>query len=363
MLFFEHAHPTTAQTTNEEQNKNHPKPGRMPGGEAGLLRSRPKRHRGRRKRAANANAHVLNQQLTERFSDAPILKIITVKKKSFSDNFRVLFVMGLEGTGHHTWTRIYQTCVTSGTLCDFRLDIQDLLYSGGAQPVGIFAYGMNKADSDTLITRRRDKLVTILAGMQQKYSENGREKSRLLFLNTANATEMMSYPSWDGADKAMRHPDVALLAALCERAGVDLRIVVMTRDASSVLRSTVRRGFGGGDRAFMAAVLSDNAMVMAAQLQLISPAFWRCVELSDLGSEAVTWSHLGPFVHPELDSKSTARNLSTPSDIQSQEHDQAATNAGSSGSLSGASMQRLVASISLLQNTCRRANGTAVRSG
>ena len=56
---------------------------------------------------------------------------------------------------------------------------------------------------------------------------------------------MLSYPNMGGASKELQHPSLVTLAKLAEKAGLDLRILVLTRDARDLLASTTEhRGFG-----------------------------------------------------------------------------------------------------------------------
>ena len=94
------------------------------------------------------------------------------------------------------------------------------------------------------------------------------------------------------------------LAKLCERAGVDLRIVVSMRDTDSIVSSTTRREFGKTPQHEIA-VLTNNAAVMTAQLSMLDPLFLYCIDFNDLGETqaAETWKDMSKFIHPILDPK------------------------------------------------------------
>ncbi len=56
----------------------------------------------------------------------------------------------------------------------------------------------------------------------------------------------MSYPNYDGEDKAIQYVDFRLLAEEAERAGVDVRFVYLNRSARAVLVSDWKhKGYGG----------------------------------------------------------------------------------------------------------------------
>lgn len=86
---------------------------------------------------------------------------------------------------------------------------------------------------------------------------------------------MMSYPNYGGPNKAIRHPDVHLLARLAEEAGVDLRVVVIIRDPTSVMVSTtINRQFNKFH--VQLRMLADNQAVLLQQLREIDRRFWAC---------------------------------------------------------------------------------------
>merc|ERR1712190_303359 len=65
----------------------------------------------------------------------------------------------------------------------------------------------------------------------------------LLVLNVAEYVGLvgeMSYPNYiHGPERSLRKPDVHLLASLCEEAGIDLRILVLNRQANQIYHSTI----------------------------------------------------------------------------------------------------------------------------
>jgi hypothetical protein len=107
---------------------------------------------------------------------------------------------------------------------------------------------------------------------------------------------MLSYPSGPAFHKVMDRPDMHVLAALGEAAGLDVRFIVLLRDAASILQSTIdRRHFGGN---MQPQVLIANAESMHTQLTLVSPAFYRCLHYDKLLTGALNTSELHKFLHP-----------------------------------------------------------------
>jgi hypothetical protein len=96
---------------------------------------------------------------------------------------------------------------------------------------------------------------------------------------------MMSYPNGPAVHKSLDRPDMYVLASLAEGAGLDLRVVVLLRDAPAVLSSTVdKRHFGPLE----APALVANAESMYAQLSLLDAAFYRCVRYEQLAERGLT---------------------------------------------------------------------------
>merc|ERR1711920_553984 len=109
----------------------------------------------------------------------------------------------------------------------------------------------------------------------------------------------MGYPNFmQGPDRSLRKPDVHLLASLCEEAGVDLRILVLNRQAEQIYHSTVtNRKFSRAIK--QTSVLLDNAFSLYGQLAIVDKALLKCVNPF---SEAVQIrgraDELGGFLHP-----------------------------------------------------------------
>lgn len=100
----------------------------------------------------------------------------------------------------------------------------------------------------------------------------------------------MSYPNFGGWDKPIHNPDVRLLAKIAEEARLDFRVIVLMRTADEILRSTVfHRRFGPEQR--QATILALSGSALAAQLRLLDPRFFVCVNSSGLSKgDASVWA-------------------------------------------------------------------------
>ena len=199
-----------------------------------------------------------------------------VPKVTVSSQVRFVFVAGLEGTGHHAMTDLTKRC---GATCVADGGISRNLYTNGDHPKGAFVFGDQTAAQ---IVAHRNATV---AAFRQQAAALGSGPPRLVFLNCKRRTTgqvMMSYPTLGGPDKVLHRPDVRVLAELAEEAGVDLRVVVLQRNALDILMSTtIHRKFGSDTHE--ASVLADNALALAAQLRAVDSAFFECVDLAARG--------------------------------------------------------------------------------
>ena len=154
---------------------------------------------------------------------------------------------------------------------------------------GLFGAGDVKHNALQL-QQAYEQMKTIAA-----YGENNLYLVGLCFVKRS---AMLSYPNYNGINKALDHPDISVLAALAELAGVDFRVLVLQREASEVLASTARRGIGGLEEP---KILLDNAAALHAQLQLLDHRFFQCLHYQDMGNLTATQqSQLADFLHPTL---------------------------------------------------------------
>lgn len=63
---------------------------------------------------------------------------------------------------------------------------------------------------------------------------------------SSQGTGMMSYPNFNGGEKAIQYVDFRLVAEEAERAGVDMRFVYLARSAAEILTSdSEHHNYGG----------------------------------------------------------------------------------------------------------------------
>jgi len=190
-----------------------------------------------------------------------------LKKTMYSDSFRVLFIQGIEGTGHH----MFET---------FRRHAHNDLH----QKYFTVSHGHDKfwrmyvpeaPKTKQGVLNKGYEAVTILN--KAKINLN----ATVEFPATHLINELLSYPAFWGKCKITRYPDVRLFAKILENAGMDFRIVTLLRDPVKTISSNVRRGFHhefvdykkGAMRHYLA-ILKD----MVLQTEQLDPKFYHCFD-------------------------------------------------------------------------------------
>eukprot|EP00750_Incisomonas_marina_P023655 INCI5049.6.p1 GENE.INCI5049.6~~INCI5049.6.p1 ORF type:complete len:289 (-),score=57.53 INCI5049.6:69-935(-) len=220
-----------------------------------------------------------------------------VEKSTFSDSSRAIFVAGLEGTGHHLFRTLADRCdgvnegkkkkknkkksngEETGALssdlfherCIVDKDAMCLLYNNTPK---------SEHPHDTLFNAQGS--LSAYQDQRAKYTQSLRNlmrKAQISFLNVdlrktppKNCVSgMMSYPNFGGPLKVLQHPNIRLLAELAEKAGVDLRIIVMLRDPLALLASTVLKRHFVESAEIGMEVLLRNFEILVQQLVMLDP--------------------------------------------------------------------------------------------
>jgi hypothetical protein len=143
-----------------------------------------------------------------------------------------------------------------------------------------------------------------IAEKMMKLVESGRNLHMLHFLalGKIKGAGMMSYPNFNLKLKALNRPDALLMSILAEKSKLDLRIVVLLRDARDVINSVMKRKFmGESSPATQPRILIDNAAALYTQLELIDRNFIHCVRYKDLKHwDKATKQSFAQFVQPVI---------------------------------------------------------------
>lgn len=164
-----------------------------------------------------------------------------ISKTVVSDKLRVIFFVGLEGTGHNFASNAFKTAFKDHDLeqigaCSLAHDI----YLPLTMRVSASAY--LEAQNSLRIEMRR------LADLEKDLQAPGTfvtvQRTSQVQINECIWLGELSYPNNNGPDKALAYPDLQRLAQLAEEEGVDFRIMYLQRSAKALLLSnTSHRGF------------------------------------------------------------------------------------------------------------------------
>lgn len=196
----------------------------------------------------------------------PVDGLAARKNATAMPRARFIFFAGLESSGHSFWRDI---------LAEFpnRIkqvkELSHLLYAVNKQS-GLFSVmDVQKAKSSV------EEVIAALRAADRDFP------GITIALNTISegAGEggwgMMSYPNHGGADKAIQKPDLRLLVEVANMADVDLRIILLMRDAVDIVNSVWKRKFYPSEMQAVR-ILELQQASLSSELSLIDPAFVAC---------------------------------------------------------------------------------------
>lgn len=104
---------------------------------------------------------------------------------------------------------------------------------------------------------------------------------KLVVLNVlaTDQTGMLSYPN---NGHRLDHPDTRTLARLAEEAGVDFRVVWMTRDATSNIQSGAHRFSHAGNVWSWGRLMGNQLDFATSEIHMLENGFFTCVDFSQI---------------------------------------------------------------------------------
>lgn len=178
----------------------------------------------------------INTNITSETSSTAPSADLVVPKTVYSSKLRLVYLVGLEGTGHHYVADVLDhICTTAKVICPKTCVMAQAMYPGLGNPRTPTGYA--------------DALQTLRHEMQELKAAGDRlpdgKATMVSFGKCREAVGMMSYPNFDGDHKGLQYVDFRILAEEAERAGVDLRLIYLTRPALDVVVSdTVHHRYG-----------------------------------------------------------------------------------------------------------------------
>ena len=166
----------------------------------------------------------------------PVFEDGVLKKQSVSSSLRIAFLVGLEGTGHHYMADALQNmCKTAQIPCPKMCTLGKVIYPDLSTP---------KTANDYKNARERLREEMQNLAVQADQLPEGKA-SIVSFGPCRFEIGMLSYPNFNGPEKTLQYVDLRLVAEEAERAGIDLRIIYLTRAAKSILISdTMHNDYG-----------------------------------------------------------------------------------------------------------------------
>eukprot|EP01083_Nonionella_stella_P042010 113648_1 len=228
-------------------------------------------------------------------------KGITIRRKNFkrlnaqNKRLRVIFIVGVEGVGHHLWEDIFDQLSTysSNIVIDKYHTKSKKQASTKLQPCLLQCFSASiwsqKSTTNTLKSSLSTNCPSCAQNMNnscdcvlveiQKYSKRLASDS-ILFLNHA-----MSYAFWD--QNIRNHPDLNLFIDYFEgdtfdnmRNIFDVRLIVMKRDYVNAMVSSCVHRFSGCMRRIE--LLHTMLSVIQSQLMSIDTQFWIMLDYDDV---------------------------------------------------------------------------------
>lgn len=218
-----------------------------------------------------------------------------LKKNIFSNQAKFVFVVGLEGTGHHLFQKIYKSCKNCNFFSEW-MTVESEFTIPQLRNFLNWRHGFF-GSQNTLKNFEKIKLSfkNYFPEIQKKYFNDASLGNRTVALNCCCEPNpgMYSYPNGWGDCLQLQYPDVRLLADLFEESGLDLRIVVLVRNPLDILISTtVLRGMGEWERQ----VVNYERMLrlgILTQLNRLDSKFFKCLDFDDLPDVS---KDLGEFI-------------------------------------------------------------------
>ena len=165
----------------------------------------------------------------------PLFENGVLKKQVLSSRMRLIFVVGLEGTGHHYIVNVLShVCKPDQDLCPDVCPLGKIMYSALATSKTEDDY----EDARNNFRKEMQKLAMVVKGLPAG-------EAFMDAFRRCDGSGYMSYPNFNGIDKAMHYVDLKVLAEEAERAGIDLRVIYLSRAAKSILVSdTIHNQYG-----------------------------------------------------------------------------------------------------------------------
>eukprot|EP00924_Labyrinthula_sp_SR-Ha-C_P016909 snap_masked-scaffold_6-processed-gene-18.12-mRNA-1 protein AED:1.00 eAED:1.00 QI:0/0/0/0/1/1/3/0/353 len=190
-------------------------------------------------------------------------------EKTASASTKFVFVMGLEGSGHHLIRPLFSSC--------------KVCYCPRHSPA--FSLGRNRMLGGLFganVTRKA--LTKQMKGLMSELRKQRLYQNKTFFINaycSSWGTGELSYPNYIHTCREYKYPNPHLLASLFENQHLDFRILFLKRDLFDILLSTtIHRRFQTWDEGIE--IYSKMVKILSKQVSLLSQEFFTCLDYDTL---------------------------------------------------------------------------------
>jgi len=162
------------------------------------------------------------------------------------DGATFLFLMGVEGSGHHLYNELFHQHMESGNGLDKKfLEEYNLHTKFHPDPVKHPSlYSSTCSEEPPNGIELFNEVVDLMKTIDDRVRSEEIDGA-VVPINGVFSGHMNSYPSLLGNCRPLQYPDVDLTYRACEKAGVDCRHIMVHRDPYEIIKSTtMNRKFG-----------------------------------------------------------------------------------------------------------------------
>lgn len=174
------------------------------------------------------------------FEFAPTQDDGLISKTVVSNKLRVIFIVGLEGTGHHFASAAFRSVFEDHDLEQIGACLAHSIYL----PLTMHLTALTYLEAQNSLRMEMRRLAELEKDLQAPGTFVTVQRTNQVQEEECPSLGELSYPNNNGPDKALAYPDLQRLAQLAEEEGVDFRIMYLQRSAKALfLSNTSHRGF------------------------------------------------------------------------------------------------------------------------
>ncbi len=237
-----------------------------------------------------------------------LMRLRQLNKTANSNRTRLLFVAGLEESGHALIDKMFKRCNTD--VYRFDRQLHNLLH---------WARKFSEIDEYSIDTRKKQIIEGLFGSFEKSYhdkiliriykhmkalemSTSAAGNGKLFGVNTlmeAHSGTLSFLGNTLGPHRGVQNPDMHTIAAVAEAADLDFRVLVIEQPAPDSRRSL----YGHPDVSTKSIEMANAAASeLFSQMLLIDPSFFLCVNHNELSATSGDdfKTTVASFLHPQL---------------------------------------------------------------